>query len=245
MLDQVAAHVDETGWRTAYEGRALWTLTTPGSALFQIAEHCSGEQFQALIGHLSRDRCLESLERLCAPGPAPAPSLLVAHPARLPPPPRRPRRAEDFRRARAGADPPRVRRVARLPARAAEPRQARDKMAPIQIGLRRLLQEASLKSARSRWHRRLANNLLKVWPALWTFVTSLGDPADQQPRRTCAPEPGHPPKTLRRHPQPWPRTLRRTRPIGRRHLPPKAAHCSLTSANSSPPTTATTCSALT
>ena len=50
VLDQAAVHVDETGWRTAGDGRALWTLTTPGAALFQIAEHCNREQFQALIG---------------------------------------------------------------------------------------------------------------------------------------------------------------------------------------------------
>ena len=50
VLDQRAVHVDETGWRTAGEGRALWTLSTPGAALFQIAEHCNREQFQALVG---------------------------------------------------------------------------------------------------------------------------------------------------------------------------------------------------
>ncbi len=50
VLDQAAVHVDETGWRTAGDGRALWTLTTPGAALFHIAEHCNREQFQALIG---------------------------------------------------------------------------------------------------------------------------------------------------------------------------------------------------
>ena len=50
VLDQDAVHVDETGWRTAGDGRALWTLTTPGAALFQIAERCNREQFQALIG---------------------------------------------------------------------------------------------------------------------------------------------------------------------------------------------------
>ena len=27
------------------------------------------------------------------------------------------------------------------------------------------------RARRTRWHRRFANNLLKVWPALWTFVT--------------------------------------------------------------------------
>jgi hypothetical protein len=50
VLDQAAVHVDETGRRTAGDGRALWTLTTPDAALFQIAEHCNREQFQALIG---------------------------------------------------------------------------------------------------------------------------------------------------------------------------------------------------
>ncbi|HEY3829190.1 MAG TPA: transposase, partial [Solirubrobacteraceae bacterium] len=32
VLDQGAVHVDETGWRTRGEGRALWTATTAGAA---------------------------------------------------------------------------------------------------------------------------------------------------------------------------------------------------------------------
>ena len=43
VLDQGAMHVDETGWRTSGEGRALWTATTPAAAFFQIAEHCNRE----------------------------------------------------------------------------------------------------------------------------------------------------------------------------------------------------------
>ena len=43
-------------------------------------------------------------------------------------------------------------------------------IAPIQTELRELLQAASPKSQRTRWHRRFANNLLTVWPALWTFT---------------------------------------------------------------------------
>jgi len=50
VLDQRAVHVDETGWRTSGEGRALWTATTPEATFLQIAEHCNREQFQALIG---------------------------------------------------------------------------------------------------------------------------------------------------------------------------------------------------
>ena len=52
--------------------------------------------------------------------------------------------------------------------------QLKAEIAPIQTELRKLLQHASPKSRRTRWHRRFANNLLKVWPALWTFVTVEG-----------------------------------------------------------------------
>ena len=45
-------------------------------------------------------------------------------------------------------------------------------IAPIQSQLRKLLENASPKSRRNRWHRQFANNLLKVWPALWTFTTT-------------------------------------------------------------------------
>jgi len=34
VLDQAAVHVDETGWRTSGEGRALWTATTREAAFF-------------------------------------------------------------------------------------------------------------------------------------------------------------------------------------------------------------------
>ena len=50
MLDQTALHVDETGWRTAGDSRASWTLTSPAAASFRIAEHCNREQFDMLIG---------------------------------------------------------------------------------------------------------------------------------------------------------------------------------------------------
>jgi transposase len=47
-------------------------------------------------------------------------------------------------------------------------------IAPIQTQLQALLQAASPKSQRTRWHRRFANNLLKIWPALWTFASIDG-----------------------------------------------------------------------
>jgi len=50
VLDRGAVHVDETGWRTSGEARALWTASTPEATFLQIAEHCNREQFDALIG---------------------------------------------------------------------------------------------------------------------------------------------------------------------------------------------------
>jgi transposase len=163
--------VDETGWRTAGDGRALWTLTSPGGALFQIAEHCNRRQFQALIGpypgivisdrpngyeHLDPDQrqvCWSHIQR-------------------------------DFRRHSEGLAEQKTfgergleltRRVFGAWRAYQHTHHDREQLtadiAPIQTELQQLLQNASPKSARTRWHRRFANNLLKVWPALWTFVT--------------------------------------------------------------------------
>lgn len=45
-----------------------------------------------------------------------------------------------------------------------------DEMAPIQTGLHELLSNAARKSKRTRLYRRIACDLLKLWPALWTFL---------------------------------------------------------------------------
>jgi transposase len=37
VLASAALNVDETGWRTAGEGRTLWTATTPAAAIFRVA----------------------------------------------------------------------------------------------------------------------------------------------------------------------------------------------------------------
>ena len=175
VLDQGAVHVDETGWRTRGEGRALWTATTSEATFLQIAEHCNREQFNALIGtayagivisdrwngyeHLDPDQrqvCWSHIQR-------------------------------DFRRHSEGLAEQKsfgeqglelTRGVFAAWRAYQHEHHDRDRLAaeiaPIQTGLRRLLEDASPKSRRTRWHRRFANNLLKVWPALWTFVTVEG-----------------------------------------------------------------------
>jgi transposase len=175
VLDQAAVHVDETGWRTRGEGRALWTAATPGGVFLQIAEHCNREQFTALVGtgypgivisdrwngysHLDpqrRQACWSHIKR-------------------------------DFRRHADGLGEQKTfgehgseltRRV--FAAWRAYQHDHHDRrtlqaeIAPIQTELRALLEQASPKSRRTRWHRQFANNLLKIWPALWTFTTIDG-----------------------------------------------------------------------
>jgi transposase len=174
VLAQPALHVDETGWRTAGDARALWTATTPGASLFEIAEHCNREQFDELIGpfsgivvsdrwpgfeHLDPDRrqvCWSHLQR-------------------------------DFRRHSEGLAEQKTfgERGLELTGRVFgawrayehehdNREQLQADIAPVQQQLRALLEDAGRNSKRTRYHRRFANNLLKVWPALWTFAT---DPA--------------------------------------------------------------------
>jgi transposase len=171
VLDQPAVHVDETGWRTSGDGRALWGASTPDAVFLQIAEHCNREVFDALIGtsysgivisdrwngysHLDpqrRQACWSHLQR-------------------------------DFRRHADGLGEQKTfgEHGAELTGRVFCAWRAyqhehhnrgrlQAEIAPIQTELRQLLQDASPQKARNRWHRRFANNLLKIWPALWTFT---------------------------------------------------------------------------
>jgi transposase len=175
VLDQHAVHVDETGWRTGGDGRALWTATTPDAVLLQIAEHCNRQQFNELIGtsysgivisdrwngfsHLDparRQVCWSHIQR-------------------------------DFRRHADGLAEQKTFGEQGVPltgrvfaAWRAYQHEHHDRarlqaeIAPVQTELRALLEQASPKKARNRWHRQFANNLLKVWPALWTFTTVEG-----------------------------------------------------------------------
>lgn len=153
----------------------MWTATTPGATFLQIAKHCNREQFNALVGtnyagivisdrwvgfeHLDpnqRQVCWSHIDR-------------------------------DFRRHSEGLAEQKTfgerglelsRQVFVAWRAFKHEHYDRERLAteiePIQTELRRLLEEASPKSRRTRWHRRFANNLLKVWPALWTFVTVEG-----------------------------------------------------------------------
>jgi len=172
VLDQGVVHVDETGWRTRGEGRALWTATTRGATFLQIAEHCNREQFNALVGTGYAGIVVSDRWNGFEHRDPHQRQVCWSHIQR------------DFRRhAEALAEQKTfgeqglelTRQV--FAAWRAYQHEHHDReqlkagIAPIQTELRQLLEEASPKSQRTRWHRRFANNLLKVWPALWTFVT--------------------------------------------------------------------------
>ena len=175
VLDQPAVHVDETGWRTRGEGRALWAATAPGGVFLQISEHCNREQFNALIGssypgivisdrwngysHLDparRQACWSHIKRDFA------------------------RHADGLGEQKTfGQTGSELTRLVFAAWRAFQhEHHDRDRLqaeiAPIQTELRALLEHASPKKARNRWHRQFANNLLKIWPALWTFTVIDG-----------------------------------------------------------------------
>ena len=182
VLDQRAVHVDETGWRTRGEGRALWTATTPEATLLQIAGHCNREQFNALLGtaypgivvsdrwngysHLDparRQVCWSHIQR-----------DFRRHADGL---------AEQKTFGEAGSElTGRVFKAWRAYQHEHHNRsRLQTEIAEVQTELRALLEQASPKKARNRWHRRFANNLLKVWPALWTFTIIDGNEPTNNP----------------------------------------------------------------
>jgi transposase len=171
ILTQHAVHVDETGWRTAGDSRALWGMSTPDASFFQIAEHCDREQFDELTagyeGVIVSDRWpgyehLDPQRR----------QVCWSHLQR------------DFRRHSEGLAEQKTfgQQGLELTGRLftawrtyQHEHQDRDRLQaeiePVQTELRTLLEHAGRKSQRTRLHRVFANKLLKIWPALWTFVT--------------------------------------------------------------------------
>jgi transposase len=173
VLASPAVNVDETGWFTAHEGRTLWTATTSDAAIFRICEDRHRDRLEELIkgftGILGSDRwwaydhidpesrqaCWEHLKR-------------------------------DFFKHSEGLGEQKEFGTAGLALtkrlfkswHAFEEHRDRARliteMTTIQNELRTLIDHAGRTSPRTRHHRRFAKNLLKIWPALWTFVTVPG-----------------------------------------------------------------------
>ena len=174
VLGSPAVNVDETGWTTAGTDRTLWTATTPEAAIFRIAADRHRDRLKELLGerfggiccsdrwwaynHIdpeSRQACWSHLQRdfrFHAEG-LPTQRLFgeqgLALTSRL---------FQAWHHFHEHQDRARL----------------ADEMTPIQTELRTLVEEAGRKTPKNKYHRGFANNLLKIWPALWTFVTHEG-----------------------------------------------------------------------
>jgi len=174
MLESAALNVDETGWKTAGEQRTLWAAVGEHAAIFRIASDRHADRLDELIGSdysgiVGSDRwwAYDHLGPECR-------QACWAHLKR------------DFTRHAEGLAEQQTFGQAGLAltcrlfkaCHAFDCHQDRDRlaadMAPIQTELRALLEHAARKSKRTRYHGRFARNLLKIWPALWTFVTVPG-----------------------------------------------------------------------
>jgi len=174
VLASGAINVDETGWFLAAESRWMWTAASAEGAIFRIAEDRHSDRLTELLGpdfqgivtsdrwwayglldpeqrqacwsHLVRDFRFHS-EGLAA--------------------------QEEFGQAGLALSDRIFTNWHAYLAHHDRDRLARE-MKPVQDELRELLEHAGKKSKRHRLHRGFANNLLKIWPALWTFLTVPG-----------------------------------------------------------------------
>jgi len=169
-----AVNLDETGWRTAGGKRTLWGALTPTAAVFRIAPDRHQREAQALLGeHFRGIACSDrwwaydyldpERRQLCW-------SHLIrdftAHSEGL---------AAQKHFGEAG-----LAIAGRLFDAWDEYRQAgdrallRERLEPLKHELRTLLEQAARKSTKTKYHRLFATNLLKRWPALWTFTHTDG-----------------------------------------------------------------------
>jgi len=174
VLGSGAINVDETGWFLAGENRWMWTAATSNGAVFRIAEDRHSDRLHELLGPdfegiVTSDRWW-AYDLLGPEQRQACWSHLVRdfrfHSEGL---------AAQHEFGQAGLEL--TRRLFEVWHAYAE-HHDRDRLAaemtPIQNELRELLEHAANKSKRHRLHRRFANNLLKLWPALWTFITTPG-----------------------------------------------------------------------
>ncbi len=165
-----AVNVDETGWRLRGAKRTLWGALTPTAAVFRVAPDRHEREAKTLLGqdfqgiacsdrwwaydyldperrqlcwaHLVRDFTAHS-EGAAAQKEFGQAGLALAG-----------RVFESWEQYRASGD--RARLIERI--------------APAKDELRALLEQAARKSTKTKYHRLFAKNLLKRWPALWTFT---------------------------------------------------------------------------
>jgi transposase len=170
-----ALNIDETGWRLRGGRRTLWGMLTCRAAVFRIAPDRHRREAQALLGEdfpgiacsdrwWAYDYLAAEQRQLCW---AHLVRDFSAHSEGL--------SAHQKAFGRAGLEI-----AGRLFAAWDAYRQDGDRarllvrISPLKEELRTLLEEASRKSAKTRYQRTFAKHLLKRWPALWSFTSAPG-----------------------------------------------------------------------
>ncbi|MGH2848312.1 MAG: IS66 family transposase [Thermoleophilaceae bacterium] len=178
-----AVCVDETGWKQAGEKRALWGAFTAEAAVLRIAPSRHREEAEAL---LAESEAIVSSDRWWAYDHLDPARRQVCWSHLL----------RDFRFHAEGLTHQKefgeaCLRIAegvfcawREFQASGDRRRLRREVKPLERELRELCVEAKRKSAKTRFHRGLARNLLKVWPGLWTFVEHEGvEPTNNRAER--------------------------------------------------------------
>ena len=176
--------VDETGWKQAGETRFLWGAFTDSAAALRVAPSRHREEAEALLGdteaivssdrwwaydHLDtarRQLCWSHLQRdfrFHAESP-------LAHQSEF---------GEACLEIAEG-----VFESWREFQRSGDRRRLRRQVAPLERELRALCEQGKRKSVKTSYHRGLARNLIKAWPALWTFLEHNGvEPTNNRAER--------------------------------------------------------------
>lgn len=177
-------YVDETGWKQAGERRFLWGAFTDQVGLLRVAPSRHREEAEELLG---QSKAIVSSDRWWA----------YDH---LDPARRQVCWSHLLRDFRFHAESPLAYQsefgeacltVAEGVFEAwhgfqadGERRRLRREIGPLERELRALCEAGKRKSVKTRYHRGLARNLIKAWPALWSFVEAEGvEPTNNRAER--------------------------------------------------------------
>jgi transposase len=163
-------NIDETGWKTRGERRMLWGALTRTTAVFRIAAGRHAAEAQTMLGEryggiVCSDRWRgydyldPSQRQLCW---AHLLRDFTAHSEAM---------GEQHDFGSVGLDLANgLFQAWRQFQQDHDRASLQARVAPLQAKLRAELEHAARKSTRTRYHRQFAKNLLKRWPALWTFT---------------------------------------------------------------------------
>jgi transposase len=175
IRDASTVNIDETGWRLRGGRRTLWGALTSRAAVFRIAEGRHEREAKALLGEqFAGIACSDRWWAYAYLDPEQR-QFCWAHLARDFTAHSEGISAQQKAFGRAGLEIA-GRLFAAWDAYRKDGDRARllARTSPLKEELRRLLEEAARKSAKTRYQRTFAKNLLKGWPALWTFASIPG-----------------------------------------------------------------------